>query len=423
MNYLKDLLTIKKPKSLSTSIDAYTFPENSDSLIKIESHPYDSYNPPTIDMGHRFISQFATYFDIFSGKVKNEKYSPKWTLETALNYMNTTQSSEQSSPTYQSKTSIEVVRSNVETKECSKVDSDLVDASYSCDKSSFSFLSDNVKTFKQTGNGLPNALAVSDKYIVIGMSKSQLMVFPNQSLQDSPLSMSPLDNNMTSTSVEPFMIGSNVNGNDVGSVLSLSIDMGGTLCAVGYSGGIIDIINLEKRSVMKTISDIHATALLFVRLLSNNSLLSVDYDGNVNITSFNKKLFSTNANSTRILNRKQYGQFVDISCIPFSLTITHSTGEAQNISVDLVALSTLEQTIILTISNNQANILFTMKRDPIDATSSSDKYDPKTQYVNNYISSSFYRNDDNSFLFIRADDSTIDAWIIYVYGFLTLIHI
>ena len=29
------------------------------------------------------------------------------------------------------------------------------------------------------------------------------------------------------------------------------------------------------------------------------------------------------------------------------------------------------------------------------------KYDPKTQYVNNYISSSFYRNDDNSFLFIR----------------------
>ena len=55
-----------------------------------------------------------------------------------------------------------------------------------------------------------------------------------------------------------------------------------------------------------------------------------------------------------------------------------------------------------------------MKRDPIDVTSSNDKYDPKTQYVNNYISSSFYRNDDNSFLFIRADDSTIDAWIIFV---------
>lgn len=414
VNYLKDLLTVSKPKGLSSSIKDYSFTEKDDPLLPIGTKPYADYNPPEINVGHPFISKFTSYFDLFSGQDSKTQYFPKWTLETALKYMRSS-TKEVIRQENNSKTSLEVVRSNAETKERSKVDSDVVDANYSIDKTTHSFLTENTKTFKQTGNGLPNALVVSDQFIVIGMSKSQLMFFPNETVQNRQSDMNDIyASNSPVVGKEPFVIGSAVNGNDVGSVLSLSMDLSGTLCAVGYSGGNIDIVNIEKRSIVKTISDVHVTAVVFVRFLSNSSVLSIDYDGNVNISTFNKKLFGTNISSSRIINRKQYGQIVDVSIIPFSLTMTHSTEENHSIAVDLVALTTLETTIILTINNNQANVIFTLKRDPLDISSSSDKFDPKTQYVNNCLSTAFYRNTDNSFLFVRSDDTVVDAWTINV---------
>ena len=424
VSYLKDLLQFKKSKRLTTSIANYQFDETQIPLLQIGPNQYDQYDPPEINVGHHYISEFGVYFDLFASpsEKQNDYFIPKYSLSTALN-QNRSHTQEEEEESFQdqvSTTTLEIVRSNAETRERSAVDSSIVDASFLTDKATLPFLADNMKTFKQTGNGLPNALAVTKEYVIIGMSKSQIMFFPNEaSLNESEINELYGDNQANS-SIEPFVIGSSVNGNDVGSVLSIATDLNGTLGVVGYSGGTIDILNIEKKSVLKTISDIHTTAVVFVRFLSNNSILSVDYDGNVNVSVFNKKLFGTNITSSRIINRKQYGQIVDVALIPFSV-MTHSQSEESSaLSVDLVAITTTEQTIILTISNNQANVIFTCKRDALDISATNEKYDSKTKYVNNSVSTAFYRNDDNSFLFVRCDDSTIDSWIINVVLFIHL---
>lgn len=414
VSYLKDLLNNKRPKRLDSSIRNYTFTDRDGPLLQIGSKKYGKYDPPEISADHPYIPKFSTYFELFSSKPSKEEYIPKWNLENTLSHNHSEQEEIEET---QSSTTLEIVRSSAETKERSVVDSNVVDASWAIEQTSRSFLSENMKTYKQTENGLPNALAITDRYIIVGMSKSQLMVFPNKTAnaRDSGVTSiyaadSPEDES------EEFEIGSNVNGSDVGSVLSISVDSTETLCAVGYSGGNFDIINIEKQSVLKTVSDVHVTAVVFVKFLSNNSILSVDYDGNVNITSFNKKRFGTNVNSTRIVNRKQFGQIVDVSLIPYSVRMKHED-EVKDVAVDLVALTSMEQTVILTVSNNQANVLFTLKRDPLDVSSTSDKYDAKTKYVNNSVSTAFFRNDDNSFLFARCDDSIIDTWLIHVREF------
>ena len=209
-------------------------------------------------------------------------------------------------------------------------------------------------------------------------------------------------------------------------MLSLSTDAAGSVCAVGYSSGNIDVISIERHVLIRSLSSVHNTAVVFVRVLSNESVLSADYDGNVNITSYTRKLFTASTNTTRIFQASQFGQIFDVSIIPFSVTvrslqkdlISGLEGSAENregvSSVDLVAITHDTATLLLAIDQSEPRILFTLPRSYVEITNNAPHFDGKANYVQSNVSTAWYRGEHNSFKFLRCDDELVELWDITV---------
>ena len=422
VNYLQDLLVDKGTKDPKCSIQEFPFDETEFPLMKIGDKTFEPYNPPSVDIGSAYIPRFSVYFDLFASPRDKTSNQPKWTLESTLQHVHGSSQASSSSITM----TMTVVSSKNPTRPCSTLDADIVPASLSSDVSSESYLLNNAKTYKTSGNGIPNALAVTQDVVIIGMSKSQLLFFPNHTHSASsifaPLTPSPLD----SPTDAPIVYGSPDNGSDLGSVLSLSTDAAGSVCAVGYSSGNIDVISIERHVLIRSLSSVHNTAVVFVRVLSNESVLSADYDGNVNITSYTRKLFTASTNTTRIFQASQFGQIFDVSIIPFSVTvrslqkdlISGLEGSAENregvSSVDLVAITHDTATLLLAIDQSEPRILFTLPRSYVEIANNAPHFDGKANYVQSNVSTAWYRGEHNSFKFLRCDDELVELWDITV---------
>ena len=398
--YLKKLLSENSHPEPSFSLSDYNFDNSDFEPIEIGTVEYKDFNPPEISINHPYMERFSQYYDLFS----NRPVIPsKWTLQTALQYKKE-QTPSIPEPQAESSLTLSVLKSYQ--SPLPQDDSVVMDMFLTIHEDSHAFLQENMRTYKTSGKGLPNALCISEDLAIIGMSKSQLMCYPLHS-NSSPTPEDP----------SPFMIGSPDNNDELESVLSLSMDLSGQYCAAGYSSGIIEIISLEKRISIKSISSVHDIAVLFVRYLSSGNLLSVDYDGNVVVSSFSRKLFAVTVTSTRILNSSQYGQIHDLSHISFSIAIRPEVaepGSESSSSLDLVALTTEKATVILSIDDTQVSVLFSLPRTSFTASRESLRYDKKSNSVQRVTSSTWQRCEDNSFLFVRTDDTLIECWSIEV---------
>ena len=175
----------------------------------------------------------------------------------------------------------------------------------------------------------------------------------------------------------------------------------------------MEMISLDKRASVRMMSDIHDTAVVFVRVLSSSAVFSVDYDGNVNLTTLTRTLFGANTNTTRVLDGAQYGQIVDISVIPFSVTVRSAAREHQAMTVDLVALCAEKCTVIMAVDSAGATVLFTLERAQQDVSERSRYFEAKTRYVQNYVSSAWCR-DANAFQFVQCENDRLGVWEVKV---------
>ena len=311
VNYLQDLLVDKDVKGPEGSIEEFTFDEAEYPIMKIGDRPFEAYNPPVPSLNDQIISRFSAYFDLFAPSTTQITDRPKWTLEGALEYMHAHQAS-QPAPDTEVTTTLEVLSSTSTTQPRSIIDADIVSLLVSNDSASDSFLHENAKTYKTSGTGLPNALLVTPTSVIVGMSKSQVLFFPNRASDSpSPFFATPTSPSDSLPSSAPFVHGSPENCADIGSVLSLGADASGGVCAIGYSSGAIDVLSVDRHTLLKSFASVHATAVVFVRVLSNESILSADYDGNVNVTSYTRKLFSAAVNSVRVFQAAQFGQHTE----------------------------------------------------------------------------------------------------------------
>ena len=233
---------------------------------------------------------------------------------------------------------------------------------------------------------------------------------------------------------KPFTIGTHQSAEELGSVLSLSIDVSGQYIACGYSTGSVEILSIEKQASMKSLI-LHDTAVLFVRYLGNGNLLTVDYDGNVSITVFTRKMFALSATTTKVIDGKANGQVEDLSVMQFSVAVKggsgyHMSGSGSGnggedegdggserrgvMSVDLIALTTKESTMILTMDGVVATVLFTLPRVAFTPTKESEHYDERSKSVQRVTCSAWRRGENNSFEFVRCDDELVEVWRIDV---------
>ena len=157
------------------------------------------------------------------------------------------------------------------------------------------------------------------------------------------------------------------------------------------------------------------------------AVLSADYDGNVNVTSFTRKLFSAAVNSVRVFQAAQFGQVVDLSVLPFSvrrcaLRRTNSAGNGEGgndgreetLAADLVAITHREATLILLADQGETRVLFTLPRGKVEVSSASPNFESKTNYVQSSLSTAWRRGERNSFQFMRCDTDLIEIWSISV---------
>ena len=427
VNYLQDLLVDKDVKGPEGSIEEFTFDEAEYPIMKIGDRPFEAYNPPVPSLNDQIISRFSAYFDLFAPSATQITDRPKWTLEGALEYMHAHQASQPASDT-EITTILEVLSSTSTTQPRSIIDADIVSLLVSNDSASDSFLHENAKTYKTSGTGLPNALLVTPMSIIVGMSKSQVLFFPNRASDSpSPFFATPTSPSDSLPSSAPFVHGSPENCADIGSVLSLGADASGGVCAIGYSSGAIDVLSVDRHTLLKSFASVHATAVVFVRVLSNESILSADYDGNVNVTSYTRKLFSAAVNSVRVFQAAQFGQVFDLSVLPFSVrrctlkrTDSVRNGEGgmvnreETFAADLVAITHREATQILLADQGETRVLFTLPRGTVEVSNASPFFESKTNYVQSSVSTAWRRGERNSFQFMRCDTNLIEIWSISV---------
>lgn len=420
VNYLQDLLVDKDINGPEGSIEEFTFDEAEYPLMKIGDRPFEPYNPPSPGLSESQISRFSAYFDLFAPSTSEAVDHPKWTLEGALQYVNAHDPSH-ASPSASITTTLEVVSSKSETRPCSTIDADIVSILVSTEADSESYLAENAKTYKSSGNGLPNALLVTDSTLIVGMSRSQILFFPRR----SPGSPSPFFATPTSpveSPASPFVYGSAENGGDFGSVLSLGADASGSVCVAGYSSGSIDVLSVDRHALLRSFTTVHSTAVVFVRVLSHEAVLSVDYDGNVNITSYARKLFAASVNSLRVFQAAQFGQVFDCSVISFSVRRAAASGTAEtasenreeSVAADLVAISHAEATLVLLVDGTDVSVLFTLPRGKSELSEGSRFFEKKTNYVQSCVSTAWRRGERNSFQLMRCDADRVELWSISV---------
>ena len=445
------------------SLSEFSFDEEKFPPIEFGSLEYQEYDPPPIGLNHPYMDKFSQYYDLFSAATKssdsNEPFTLDYTLQTAMHFQSqlskpATLSSSQSAAATSTLT-MEVIRSSLSSNSSnssssfpssssSSSASNVFDVNLDTHAASLRFLQTNMKTYKQSQRGLPNALGVSDKYFVFGMSKSQVVCYPRPrtSFMDQFGGETPLtptgddddDGNNSSDGSKPFIIGTHESAEELGSVLSLSIDLSGQYIACGYSTGSVEILSIEKQASMKSLI-LHDTAVLFVRYLSNGNLLTVDYDGNVSITVFTRKMFALSATTTKVIDGKANGQVEDLSVMQFSVAVKGGNGYSTSgsgggnggdgesdggaerrgvMSVDLIALTTKESTTIMTMDGVVATVLFTLPRVAFTPTKESMHYDERSKSVQRVTCSAWRRGENNSFEFVRCDDELVEVWRIDV---------
>ena len=123
--------------------------------------------------------------------------------------------------------------------------------------------------------------------------------------------------------------------------------------------------------------------------------------------------------TTRILSGESYGQIVDIAVIPFSITLRTSVrtssngGQNATVTVYLVALCCEKKTVFLAIDKGVSTVLFTLDRLPLEVSERSRYFEAKTKYVQNYVSSAWYRNG-NEFQFVQCENDRVGVWAVTV---------
>ena len=413
VNYLQDILKDSKAKETTLTIRDYNFDEKEYPLIKVGSEEYREYDPPEINIEGEYITRFNQYFDLFSKTNEESPVDSKETMRTMIQYMEEKKPQHSPEVSQSSQVSLEMLSGGHNSQKVVMLDSEKVDGIMNTESTSLSFFQRNAKNFKAEGTGLPNAICVTKSAIIVGMSKSQILFFPNEASSTSDLE-SPVHRPS-----DPVQFGSPINADEVGGVLSISADLSGNFCVAGYSTGMLEVINVEKKSSLRLISDAHSIAIVFVRVLSNNCVLSVDYEGNVNLTTLTKALFGMSTTTTRILTGEQYGQVVDIAVIPFSITLRTSVrtnsngGQNTSVMVDLVALCCQKKTVFLAIDNGVSTVLFTLDRQPQEVSDQSRYFEAKTKYVQNYVSSAWYRHD-NEFQYVQCENDRVGVWVVTV---------
>ena len=444
------------------SLSEFVLDEEKFPPIEFGSLEYQEYDPPPIGLNHPYMDKFSQYYDLFSAATKssdsNGPSALDYTLQTAMHFQSqlsksTSLSSSSSAPTATSTLTMDVIRSSLtaatttttnslslSSSSSSLPSSDVFDVNLDTHPASLRFLQTNMKTYKQTQRGLPNALGVSDKFFVFGMSKSQVICYPRPRVSfldqlggETPLTPMGGDDDDGSGSGssgsgdKPFTIGTHQSAEELGSVLSLSIDVSGQYIACGYSTGSVEILSIEKQASMKSLI-LHDTAVLFVRYLGNGNLLTVDYDGNVSITVFTRKMFALSATTTKVIDGRANGQVEDLSVMQFSVAVRRGSsggngGEDEGdggserrgvMSVDLIALTTKESTMILTMDGVVATVLFTLPRVAFTPTKESEHYDERSKSVQRVTCSAWRRGENNSFEFVRCDDELVEVWRIDV---------
>ena len=415
VNYLQDLLVDKDANGPEVTIEDFKFDDAEYPMMKIGDRPYEAYNPPLPTLNEAMISRFSAYFDLFAPPKESSGVEaadhPKWTLEGALQYM---RAHDPSAPTPGSEitTQLEVLSSGDPQQPFPSIDADIVSLEISDESASAAFLQENAKTYKTSGTGIPNALAVTPSAIIVGMSKSQVLFFARRDGEDSPAGflstpLSPAESPSPSPSA-PAAYGSAENAADLGSVLSLGTDAAGTVCAVGYSSGAIDLLSVERRALLRSFASLHATAVVFVRVLSNEAVLSADYDGNVNVTPFARKLFASAGSSARVLSAAQFGQVFDVSVLPFVVR------REEAVAADLIAITHRAATLILLADQGETRVLFSLPRGEAEVSSAAAHFEAKSNYVQSGVSTAWRRGERNSFHFLRCDTDRVDLWTISV---------
>lgn len=440
VRYLQKLLQDDTIPEKISDLSEYAFDNKKFAPVEYGTIEYQDYNPPAIGINHPYMDRFPQYYDLFSSASSPSSTSKlDYTLQSAMRYFRLHNQQAAETPSNSTLT-MEVVRSSMPSPEETRI-SDIFDIHLQTHPESLRFLQNNMKTYKQTQRGLPNALCMNDRLFVLGMSKSQVICFP----RPHPSTLDPLMGDSSSTpstnggagvveeDMKPFTIGSHQSAEELGSVLSLSIDLSGQYIACGYSTGSVEILSVDKRASMKSLI-LHDTAVLFVRYLSNGNLLSVDYDGNVSVTVFTRKMFALSATTTKVLEGKAIGQVQDLSVLQFSVAVkggNHGNhgmnginGEGDSyeetnegvrmMSVDLIALTTKDSTMILTMDSTNATVLFTLPRASFSPTKESPHYDEKSKSVQRVTCSAWRRGENKSFEFVRCDDELVEVWRIDV---------
>ena len=82
-------------------------------------------------------------------------------------------------------------------------------------------------------------------------------------------------------------------------------------------------------------------------------------------------------------------------------------------TVDLVALCCEKKTVFLAIDKGISTVLFTLDRLPLEVSERSRYFEAKTKYVQNYVSSAWYRNG-NEFQFVQCEYDRVGVWAVTV---------
>ena len=378
VEYLKQILTREEHPEPKYSLADYAFDESKFAPLKVGTLPYEAYNPPEIHLNESYVNRFSAYFDLFAGK-NMERVAPEWTLQSALAYKKSHSTTEESP--LKDGLSAELIRACAPTSE-----EDGFDMTLEVHKESRLFLENNLKSYKSTGQGLPNALSVSPSFLCIGMNTSPILCYPR-------------------TVGVPFTFGHHENADTAGSVLSLSTDLSEQFLAAGFSTGAIELFSLERRQSAKSLS-LHSSAVLFVRFLSSGSLLSLDYAGCLQLTTLSKKLFAIATNSTVVaqLDRPQ-----DCALLSFSLR-QGATGR----NVDLLAVTSPDLTRIFDLQGSRLALVASLPRETCHCSRDNPRFDAKTGMVQRFTCSDWFRGEGGRALFVRGDDSLLETWTVEV---------
>jgi len=214
--------------------------------------------------------------------------------------------------------------------------------------------------FNEHGPGLPTSLAVHSHFIVLGTSRSFVLVF-NHAQQLLRVFCKGKSFERFDDAIR-HAVASNI---DTGAVSSMDMVKGGmtgnVVVVVGYSKGLIELWDVTRSSLVKNIPagpKTHTSAISFIRIVGTGGPKSNRFDA-----SSTKKPFisAVSVDSSGVVHLLLFYKTLMMYTVDHKCLLDGSASQvlsiAENEELNMVALATRKRTFIVSLDNNTAKVV------------------------------------------------------------------